>query len=626
MGHPTLRDVLSACEIASGVYSLVPPKGTKRVTIRHQQVRAVNLIAALAEKHSPNFEKLRLCIIGAGVAGWTAAMAASRLGLRNDRKYRSAKVERLIVLERLAKELWNLRDGSTRWVHPWRYLWPEPAWANDETWFPSANWEGGYADDVFQQLRREIRPFRLEPEVENIVIHEGERGALCVSFRKFDKVHSDFQADVVIIAAGPGIERQQALAINSSYWLDDNIHREDPYRGHASYLLVGNGDGALTDLLRIRFDAPHEQIVGTLNELSCKKGSVSPTGSTWAEFYRLRVAEIESSEGTVEQKWADYQKLVTDYPLTFPKRRPLTKVTVIADAGGFGEVSFALHRLWLAQLHIWDEATEIKAGRAKDDTIQRDHADVGVHRHVRLMVQGGSMEAGHHFVSRVGFTPTPLAAFFGDDATTKLRFPTSPDFDAVGAPFWAAPPPHVVRLQKDLARNDEEFRIYSRPVGTPAETPLPYATMLVSLDVALVPSAYTSPTCLGLVLDETTHALHYWGPSDVPAVYDLPEDGVLVLVCKTVRPDGVRVSRRFALLRQLIRPTDPNAGALREAIWAGATHAIVLGDIDEGEARDVLEAWQAQPIPSFGFFLVTAEWSALVALDHTLNTEDPVFP
>src|SRR5262249_17903725 len=130
-----------------GVYSLRPPRGTRRVTIRHQQTRACNLVHALfisGELSKPAGD-VQLCVVGAGVAGITAASFARRLGAKS-----------IPVLERQEVEFWNLRHGHTRWLHPYWFLWPERGWDRDETLLPVHNWCAAYAEHVARQIEYDV--------------------------------------------------------------------------------------------------------------------------------------------------------------------------------------------------------------------------------------------------------------------------------------------------------------------------------------------------------------------------------------------------------------------------------------------------------------------------------------
>src|SRR5271155_5680130 len=87
-------------------------------TLYSQQVRALNLIAAMCETGHLR-QGTRLAVVGAGAAGLTAAAAGA---------YRGASVT---LLEQLEGPMEIQRNNRQRWLHPRIYDWPDPAWRSD---------------------------------------------------------------------------------------------------------------------------------------------------------------------------------------------------------------------------------------------------------------------------------------------------------------------------------------------------------------------------------------------------------------------------------------------------------------------------------------------------------------
>src|SRR4051794_9411876 len=84
------------------------------ITVYSQQVRAINLVGALMEKHG-TMADMRVAIVGAGIAGVTAA--AHMLEQTN---------AEVAVFEAAPRPLWLQDDCRERWLHPGLYDWPLP--------------------------------------------------------------------------------------------------------------------------------------------------------------------------------------------------------------------------------------------------------------------------------------------------------------------------------------------------------------------------------------------------------------------------------------------------------------------------------------------------------------------
>src|SRR3712207_744887 len=96
---------VSDCDVTNhrSIYAI--GYGSKQVTIYSQQVRALRLIFAL-QQQGFLFPKAEMVVVGAGIAGLTAAAAAALCGAH------------VTVLEQ-AEELLHLQRGChTRYLHP----------------------------------------------------------------------------------------------------------------------------------------------------------------------------------------------------------------------------------------------------------------------------------------------------------------------------------------------------------------------------------------------------------------------------------------------------------------------------------------------------------------------------
>ena len=228
---------------------------SERIAVISQQTRAVNLIHCLFATGRLAAGK-RVCVVGGGAAGLTAAAYAMQKGAE------------VTVLER-NDLLWNLRGCRTRWLHPnlFRY-WPDPRWKCVGTHLPLMNWYAGYACDVGELLLSKYRAFeasqssrknlrisfpgqqtardtRVEPRGECWKVSWSEPEGVGRSRR-------EAEFDAIIVATGFGSEARLRDTEASVYWLDDVLERERPEPRERRYLVSGTGDGGLTDLLRIR--------------------------------------------------------------------------------------------------------------------------------------------------------------------------------------------------------------------------------------------------------------------------------------------------------------------------------------------------------------------------------------
>lgn len=259
------------------------------VTVLSQQIRALNLVWALVESAAipcasssadSRSERSvpRVAIIGGGFAGLT--FAAGLLAKRADVA---------ITIFEQRDTLLPLQQGSdSRWLHPRIYDWPSVGSEANAAMLPLLNWTAARASDVVVQVLAEWASIveavpeyqsklelycnarHLQVRRANAGSHlriewVGERreprdgGAPSGTGPSAEGLQGDF--DFVVLALGFGPERDHAL----SYWRNETLAQPSLEQARALYLVSGQGDGAMIDLLRLRISQFRQDRI--LNEL-----------------------------------------------------------------------------------------------------------------------------------------------------------------------------------------------------------------------------------------------------------------------------------------------------------------------------------------------------------------------
>ncbi len=226
----------------------------KRVTVRSQQVRALNLIYSLYKRGAVP-AGARIAVVGGGAAGLTAAAGAARLGYR------------VTLLERSGTVLPIFQGNTTRWLHPYIYDWPETPGSErhdggtldpDEAGLPLLSWRADFAGAVARELEgqwaeeRERHEIRVRCDVDSISLGSGAPRYVNWNVRREDEEGGNdgdyFEA--VILAVGFGEESRFPGVPWVSYWRVDPLHQEGGREDR--HLISGCGDGGLIDLLRVK--------------------------------------------------------------------------------------------------------------------------------------------------------------------------------------------------------------------------------------------------------------------------------------------------------------------------------------------------------------------------------------
>lgn len=317
----------------------------RRVTIYSQQVRALNLVDALFADGTLR-DGATLAIVGGGIAGLTAAAGAARRGVK------------VTVLERGAQLMPLFRKDPKRWLHPFVYDWPEPYWDRERAGLPVMDWTAATVAEVIEQLERawdrEVKGVEPLCSARDAAITPEDRGVRVTWNRTLDGggvKPEGRRFDVVVLAVGFGLEESD-LPGYRGYWENDDLDNTDWYDPDKEkprrWLVSGSGDGALTDLLRLRIEGfRHERMVEDFVR--------DPRISEWIE----KIREIEanpnargSNEDARKYVHEEYEKLEAPYLVErMKKRRRDTDVTLNEPTPHyFQRDSSVLNRFLVAQL------------------------------------------------------------------------------------------------------------------------------------------------------------------------------------------------------------------------------------------------------------------------------------
>ncbi|MQV30799.1 FAD-dependent oxidoreductase [Sinorhizobium meliloti] len=298
------------------------------VTVLSQQVRALNLVYALVESGTipstapgglvPETFNKRIAIIGGGFTGLSVAAGLVSKG-----------VEAEIALFEQRDTLLPLQQGSdTRWLHPHIYNWPADGSEISAANLPVLNWKAARASDVVVQVLGEWETVVREHKSANIQlfcntrhlqIHEAKDGKKLTiewigeardvaSGNKTGGAATgqtrDF--DVVILAIGFGIEADSRF----SYWRNDMVGQPNLEQPRLTFLLSGQGDGAMIDLLRLRIS--HYRQDRILSELF---------GHSETLLASIRDIKAKHESGTDKETFQKFESLWEAMPKEFGEVR-----------------------------------------------------------------------------------------------------------------------------------------------------------------------------------------------------------------------------------------------------------------------------------------------------------------
>lgn len=409
---------------------------SERVAVHAQQIRAINLVHALKVARGLGPDS-RLCVVGAGVAGLTAAAYAMSQGVG------------VTVLEHRAP-LWNLRGCRTRWLHPNMFRWwPDPRWKVSATNLPVMNWYAGYACDVGELLYAKYLAFEQEQARTRARLGSSASGLQRIRDLVFTRAGAAWQVDwwragsgtratgtfdAVIVAIGFGAEARTRDADASVYWLDDALEREDPHRLHRRYLVSGTGDGGLTDALRIRSNEfRHHHLRSILLAAGDDRALVEAVTAA-EQLDDPTDAYMTLARGRLGQP---FQR-----PFLSTCARPTAVLLTNRDGGALRSGAWPMSRFLAALLLAWDPDTTFRndllhrtplpstgdrapAGFALEFASAPQHETVDA-----IVIRHGPLAVIDPFLERLGLTPGDVAGLRAKWSEARRAGPTdTPIFD-----------------------------------------------------------------------------------------------------------------------------------------------------------------------------------------------------
>ncbi|MFZ5475265.1 MAG: FAD-dependent oxidoreductase [Myxococcota bacterium] len=216
-----------------------------RITIRDQQARALNIVRALSHGGTRG----RLAVVGAGIGGSTAAVAAALDGWD------------VTLFDRESIAM-SMQASSQRLVHPHLFDWPRAALTEEDAGLPLMNWRVGEARAVVGVLREELgRSGVVTNPNSNILGLRRDVPKWAVDVEGSPRV---WRFDAVIVAVGFGVEASH------SYWA--TAGRDGPERSGHPITISGSGDSGLIDVLESKL----RRDVDLFNRLASLAGRVPP--------------------------------------------------------------------------------------------------------------------------------------------------------------------------------------------------------------------------------------------------------------------------------------------------------------------------------------------------------------
>jgi hypothetical protein len=269
----------------------------------------------------------KVAIVGSGFAGLTFAAALLEKRARCD-----------ITIFEERDTLLPLQQGSdTRWLHPHIYDWPEGDSDAAAAMLPILNWTAARASDVVVQVmtswqdivkRSECKlalycnarhlQVSAHPETPERAQIEwvGELRDPADGAASPSEPHARGQSeafDLVVLSVGFGLEKDNS----ASYWRNETFGQPSLDQPRRTFLLSGQGDGAMIDLLRLRIsqfrqDRFLDELFGETSELLSKLDRLRGEFLADEAHYSLfrRFGDLRMISGPISDEFEDVLKKV----------------------------------------------------------------------------------------------------------------------------------------------------------------------------------------------------------------------------------------------------------------------------------------------------------------------------
>ncbi|HEX7145291.1 MAG TPA: FAD-dependent oxidoreductase [Gaiellaceae bacterium] len=230
-----------------------------RVTVVAQQARAINLAWALHRTGrlvGRDGKPSSVGVVGAGAAGATFAAAAGLLGAN------------VTLVDEHEEPITTQRWSFDRYLHPNLFDWPVEGWNQERAGLPLMDWAAGPSARVRLEL---LAGFALaaarggvtwcsQHSVSEVDSADGKVKLTVCDLRSTAEPDAagsvrvaEESYDLVVVATGflPEPRVGDRTTMSGSYWKDNDLAQvlDDSEQRH--HTIVGDGDGALTELLRL---------------------------------------------------------------------------------------------------------------------------------------------------------------------------------------------------------------------------------------------------------------------------------------------------------------------------------------------------------------------------------------
>ena len=104
--------------------------------------------------------------------------------------------------------------------------------------------------DVWQNTKLlQVSPNMHGKDLKFKIICKGEQ--VFNKYGEYNEVSDSIFFDTVVLATGPGVENSDLNYRTNSYWRNDDLGQVQLYKQNSKFIISGNGDGAVTDFLRM---------------------------------------------------------------------------------------------------------------------------------------------------------------------------------------------------------------------------------------------------------------------------------------------------------------------------------------------------------------------------------------